>query len=132
MIVELNDFSYDLELFDRAYGEEVVGESLLRSVRSSLVRDRFHRLAHGNATLTRFEFEYLFPKPNKDINEPTLSFYVDPTSIPPTNIHVLIGRNGVGKTRCFKNLTKSIALLSKEKQAEDSPFGILRSLDSIH
>jgi hypothetical protein len=37
-----------------------------------------------------------------------LSFEVNPESSPPTNVHVLIGRNGVGKTRCLSGMIGAI------------------------
>jgi predicted ATP-dependent endonuclease of OLD family len=37
-----------------------------------------------------------------------LDFHVTPESKPPSNIHVLIGRNGVGKTTFLNNLIRSI------------------------
>jgi predicted ATPase len=78
--------------------------SLLRGVSEFQVRHRFNRLAHGNVALSDFDFTYTFAG-----NEPPkITFKVTPASEPPTNVHVLIGRNGVGKTRCLTNLVKSI------------------------
>jgi predicted ATP-binding protein involved in virulence len=37
-----------------------------------------------------------------------LSFEVIPKSYPPTNIHVIIGRNGVGKTHLLNNMINSL------------------------
>ena len=37
-----------------------------------------------------------------------MSFAVIPDSNPPTNVHVLIGRNGTGKTSLIKNMIHSI------------------------
>jgi predicted ATPase len=46
-----------------------------------------------------------------------LDFEVEPESEPPTNIHVLIGRNGVGKTRLLNGMTR--ALIGADTADED-------------
>lgn len=121
----LRDCAFDLQIFDANFDEEVMSESLLRSVPQRNVRNRFHRLAHGNALLTRFEFEYVLPAPQiEGILPPVLGFNVVPESEPPTNVHVLIGRNGVGKTRCVQNL--SMAVLGIAGQGRQ--YGELRLL----
>jgi len=105
----LRDCAFNLQIFEANFDEEVMSESLLRSVPQRNVRNRFHRLAHGNALLTRFEFEYVLPDPQiEGILPPVLGFNVVPESEPPTNVHVLIGRNGVGKTRCVQNLSMAV------------------------
>jgi energy-coupling factor transporter ATP-binding protein EcfA2 len=83
--------------------------SLLRSVTPATVRGQFHRIARGGARLSRYEFSYTAPKPPRSRAEPvTLSFEVEPESQPPTNIHVLIGRNGVGKTHLLNHMARAL------------------------
>jgi energy-coupling factor transporter ATP-binding protein EcfA2 len=66
-------------------------------------------MAHGGVRLSRYEFSYTAPKAARSRAEPvTLSFVVEPESQPPTNIHVLIGRNGVGKTRLLNTMTRAL------------------------
>jgi len=120
----LRDFAFDLSIFDKHRSEEVMSESLLRDIQERNVRNRFNRLAHGNAVLTRFEFEYVFPGEAYEIPPPTLAFKVIPFSEPPTNVHVLIGRNGVGKTRCIQNLSCSVLGI----QDADGKYGSLNRL----
>ena len=113
----LRDCAFNLQIFDANFEEEVMSESLLRSVPQRNVRNRFHRLAHGNALLTRFEFEYVLPDPRiEGILPPVLGFIVVPESEPPTNVHVLIGRNGVGKTRCVQNLSMAVLGIADERR----------------
>lgn len=121
----LRDCAFNLQIFEIAQNEEVMRESLLRSVHSSNVRTRFHRLARGDAELTEFQFEYVFPS-DTDSPPPILSFHAIPNSLPPTNVHVLIGRNGVGKTRRIRHITR--ALLGD--QNENDPAGEIRLLGS--
>ncbi|KAA0688203.1 AAA family ATPase [Azospirillum brasilense] len=105
----IRDVALDLELFERALKEKVTGTSLLRSVSHATVRGQFHRMACGGVRLSRYEFSYTAPKQSRGhINPMALAFVVEPESYPPTNIHVLIGRNGVGKTTLLNNMTRAI------------------------
>lgn len=104
----LRDCAYDLAIFDAARYQDVMRRSLLRSVDDRNVRGRLHRLSHGDATLTEFKFDYIFPQSGADIEPPRVRFEVAPESQPPTNVHVLIGRNGVGKTRCMRGLAEAL------------------------
>ena len=117
----LRDCAFDLKIFDRHQSESVMSKSLLRNIQERNVRNRLHRLAHGNAVLTKFEFEYMFPNEAQDISPPILAFSVIPNSEPPTNVHVLIGRNGVGKTRCIQNLSRTVLGI----EDTDSNYGSL-------
>jgi hypothetical protein len=130
ILTGLCDCSFDLAIFDLHLKEPAMQESLLRSVREENVRNRLHRLAHGNEALTRFQFQYTLPAPPVDEGQlvppssPTLAFYVEPHSYPPTNVHVLIGRNGAGKTRCIQTLINAVL----GRQSDSSPPGILQRL----
>ncbi|MBU0623177.1 MAG: ATP-binding protein [Gammaproteobacteria bacterium] len=109
ILTGLRDCAFDLSIFTANKNEPVMQQSLLRYISEENVRNRLNRLAHGNAELTNFEFEYVLPT-NTESTEtpPILGFSVKPNSEPPSNVHVLIGRNGVGKTRCLQSLTKAI------------------------
>ncbi|MEU9786153.1 AAA family ATPase [Streptomyces phaeochromogenes] len=110
VVSSLRDIAYDQELFFRSMGEEVTRTSLLRSVSYETVVHQFHRIARGGARLTRFDFTYTAPSLGIEGVEPlSLSFAVDPGSSPPTNVHALIGSNGVGKTRLLSNLARAVA-----------------------
>lgn len=104
----MRDCAYELATFEENIAEYVMSESLLRDVQPRNVRNRYHRLARGDAILTRFEFGFTFPVSERGEKSPTLTFKVKPHTEPPTNVHVLIGRNGVGKTRCIQNLIRSV------------------------
>lgn len=106
----LRDLVGDPDLWDRAKREDVTRVSLTRSVSSKSIKGQFRRLLDGGLRLTPYAFSYAPPKRRvgKELAE-TLSFKVTPESNPPTNVHVLIGRNGVGKTRMLDLMTKSLA-----------------------
>lgn len=44
--------------------------------------------------------------------------------MPPTNIHVLIGRNGVGKTHLLNNMSRSLV----DKRADSNEFGVFDAM----
>jgi hypothetical protein len=105
----LRDVALDQDLFSRALNEKVTKVSLLRSVNRATVQGQYSRVARGGARLSRFEFEYTAPRNGRSKEEPvTLSFMVEPEAMPPTNIHVLIGRNGVGKTHLLNHMSRSL------------------------
>jgi hypothetical protein len=120
----LNDLAIKPELFTRALQEEVTSESLLRSVTQSTVSGQFRRLARGGERLTRYSVRYQLPSVSyRPGGTPTLSFDVFPESEPPTNIHVLIGRNGVGKTFLLNRMFRALA----EAEPDPVQFGRVES-----
>jgi len=121
VLAGLRDIAYDLAIFETVRTEDVTLRSLLRAVSETNVRGRLHRLSMGDATLTEFKFNYVFPAPGGDLEPPTIRFEVTPASEPPTNVHVLIGRNGVGKTRCMRGIAE--ALLGRGAAGDETPVG---------
>ena len=103
----LKDIALDLDLFVRALKEKVTEISLLRSVQPDTVRTQFHRQALGGARLSAFNFRYEGPARSRG-KAVRLDFEVEPDSYPPTNVHVLIGRNGVGKTTMLNDMAQAI------------------------
>jgi predicted ATPase len=125
----LRDIAVNLELFDQARQEPVTGMSLLRFVTAKTVKGQFHRLANGEARLTPYSFSYVSPTARGAERQLlSLQFEVEPESQPPTNIHVLIGRNGVGKTHLLRNMTQALA----DPQASKRKVGYFTSTDDAH
>lgn len=105
----LNDVAASKGHWMRSKSESVMQESLLRSVTATTVEGRFRRIAHGDAQSTKYDFSYSLPKFLRGGGPPLrLQFGVDPKSSIPTNVHVLIGRNGVGKTTLLTLMTKAL------------------------
>jgi ABC-type multidrug transport system ATPase subunit len=122
----LRDVAVDQDLFQRALDEKVTGVSLLRSVTRATVQGQFTRLARGGARLSRYEFTYTAPRTGRTSVKPVkLSFIVEPESMPPTNIHVLIGRNGVGKTHLLHHMTRSLV----DKSADAAETGAFTAVN---
>jgi predicted ATPase len=91
----------------QAGNEEVFSRSLLRSVSPTAIDGQFRRILAGGAVLTAYRFYYTAQ--SGDQNGPMqLAFEVVPGSLPPTNIHVIIGRNGVGKTTLLNSIVWAI------------------------
>ncbi|EPC7661062.1 AAA family ATPase [Vibrio cholerae] len=110
----LRDIAIDLDLYEKFKHEKVTITSLMRFVSESTIKERFNKISNGTATLTKFSFSYHSPVDVKTNLNYSLQFDVNPQSLPPSNIHVLIGRNGVGKTTCVTNIIKS--LMSSENE----------------
>jgi hypothetical protein len=85
----------------------------------STVTGQFHRMALGGVRLTSYEFSYTARRRSRRVEPLSLTFTVSPESYPPTNVHVLIGRNGVGKTTLLNDMTRAIV----EEDADANEVG---------
>ncbi|MEV5898431.1 AAA family ATPase [Streptomyces sp. NPDC052127] len=111
ILTGLRDIAFDPEIFDFAISEEVTHTSLMRSVEQPTVENQFRRIAQGGARLSNYRFRYTPPPPQDPDGDPprkALDFEVEVGANPPTNLHVLIGRNGSGKTTILRNLAFSL------------------------
>jgi len=108
VLESLHDVAADEDLWNRAKDEAVMGESLLRSLSTTEVEWQFRRMTRGLARLTTYSFSFIPPPLEHGSSPPTLHFHVIPQAKPPRNVHVLIGRNGVGKTRLLNSLLQSL------------------------
>ena len=104
----LQDIAFSKEQYERAVVESVTQRSLLRDITPFTAQGQFRRLARGGERLSQYRFAYQLPKLGRGAPPTLLSFEVLPESNPPTNIHVLIGRNGVGKTHLLQNMTRAL------------------------
>lgn len=104
----MRDVAHNEDLFNEALNEKVTRVSLLRSVSEQSVTGQFRRMARGGARLTKYSFSYTPPPWGKDSEPPVFEFSVVPSSYPPTNVHVLIGRNNVGKTYTVDQMANAL------------------------
>jgi ABC-type cobalamin/Fe3+-siderophores transport system ATPase subunit len=100
----LNDVAYDLELLNEVKDLHITKQSLLREVYLFNVKDKFNRIINNGAELTKYEFKFLI----NDEENLEFNFKIDPFSNPPSNIHAIIGSNGVGKTTILKKMADSL------------------------
>ncbi len=94
----LNDLAFNFQLFKELYNQREIClmSSLMRNLHYSNV-EQFSRIIKGEAELTDYSFSFKYLEESIDIE-------VTPNSLPPSNIHVIIGRNGVGKTWLLHNM----------------------------
>lgn len=106
----LRDMAFDEAIYRRVKPEAVTQRSLMRFLKPAAVERQFRRIAQGSGERVRgFQVAYEPPVPEGGGQKPVrLSFAVRPESLPPTNIHVLIGRNSVGKSFLLNSLTRCI------------------------
>ena len=96
------------EILESVEAEEVFQTSLLRSVRIYEVRDQFRSVLRGDVLLTNFDFGFDLPTSDNFAGF-DLQFKVQANSLPSTNMHALIGRNGVGKTTYLNEMVKAVS-----------------------
>ncbi|MDU7364109.1 AAA family ATPase [Clostridium sp.] len=94
----LKDLGYNYEYFNELYEkkESSLINSLMRNLYAANI-EQFNRISKGEAELTKYSFAFKYRNEQIDIE-------VNPHSLPPSNIHILIGRNGVGKTWLLHNI----------------------------
>lgn len=123
VLTSLRDCAFNLDYYEEFKNEQVMIKSLMRGIDEDNVRGRFHRLAKGNAILTAYNFSYSYSlHPQSTIK---LDYSVSPNSFPPSNVHVLIGRNGVGKTTFLSSMINTLVSVdqNKIKGLLEFPFG---------
>ncbi|AZM56299.1 hypothetical protein DMA15_29970 [Streptomyces sp. WAC 01529] len=103
----LRDVAYDAELFEEARSESVLRTSLLRGTDVDTVCTQYRRIAHGGPTLSRFHVRYRQEAMPDTAPTLILELKVDPDKNPPSNIHAVIGSNGVGKTRLLHDIAQT-------------------------
>jgi len=120
----LGDVVYDINRLALAENEMAFSASLTRTVNRSTIEHQFRRVLRGDAPLTDYDFFYekLATERYSGIQ---VQFQVEPNSKPSTNIHILIGRNGVGKTTLLNNMVD--ALLPGRGGVEETGYFATRS-----
>lgn len=114
ILFALRDIAWDSEIYKKSINEKVTLKSLLRGKTRTEVTGQIRRMAGGGSRLTAYNFSFE-SNLGTDI-EPNISLFfdVEPESNPPTNINVLIGRNGSGKTTIINNMIKSLLYLDSQ------------------
>ena len=121
LLTALRDCVFDPTIYQQFRSEEAMGVSLLRSIDDRTVREIFRGALIGQVLLTPFKFSYSFAgsEPQDHGPYPTLKFSVFPRSNPPTNIHAIIGRNSVGKTKLLWDIA-GVLCRRKDDASEES------------
>lgn len=115
----LRDVVADESILELAQNERVFTDSLMRGVSMSVIHGQFKRVLAGDVVLTDFHFAYRDPGDEKFASV-NVDFKVKATSKPSTNVHVLIGRNGVGKTTLLNNMVMAITAIPTDQNIRGS------------
>ena len=128
LLTSLNDIAANEDLYSRASTEKIANVSLLRFLTNRTIEVQFRRILSGGARLTEYSFCYLESSTlQEEVNHVELKFDVKPESRPPTNIHVLIGGNGVGKTHILNSM---IRILKSPGRKNNEDGRILANCDN--
>lgn len=104
ILKSLRDCVYDPKIYEDFKSERGFQTSLLRGMSTRNVEKSFRNILAGNVELTPYHFQFHL---TNDI-DCVLDITVKPESSPPTNVHVIIGRNGVGKTRLLSGIADEL------------------------
>ncbi|CAK8720657.1 Protein ea59 [Candidatus Electrothrix laxa] len=121
----LRDIVLQPDIIEGIKNEEVFSTSLLRYTSLSRVKGQYARVLVGKAELTNFNFKFIRPEVG-NIGGIDLSFDVKVGSTPSTNIHAVIGRNGVGKTTLLNGMIEAITYRQGTKAKFINTKGQLR------
>jgi predicted ATPase len=132
LLSALRDVAANEAILSQAQGQKVFVDSLLRGVSLSSIRGQYRRVLNHEVELSDFQFAYSQNGDEKRA-EVKLQFKVDAGSSPSTNVHVLIGRNGVGKTTLLNNMVGALLGVMRPDQPphaffEQQPFGTWAAL----
>lgn len=111
----LNDIVFKQDIIPIIKNEEVFRVSLLRYVSLTTIKEKYERLLNGDSSPS--DFSFFFERSDvENLSDIKLSFEVFAESTPSTNIHAIIGRNGIGKTTILNGMIDSIANPNKDSQ----------------
>ncbi|WP_336315053.1 AAA family ATPase [Streptococcus oralis] len=118
---KVRDIAFDLDLLSEHRNENIMIHSLLREVSASTVKNQFNRISRGGVEITPYNFYFTYKKSKQEgLDEiGKIAFEVKPYEKPQTNSHVLIGRNGVGKSYILDRMIRSVIL---DDDKEDYKF----------
>src|ERR1700722_3620489 len=103
IVTSLRDLVWDQNIYHDFEEEPGLHTSLMRGVSVASIA-KFRDILRSSAHPLPYRLIYSFPSGQQ------LEFNVVPDITPPTNIHVVIGRNGVGKTRLLSAISKLLRL----------------------
>lgn len=101
----LNDVVFNPEFYCLNKMQPVMTDSLQRYVSESTILGQFSNIINGRQALSHYRFSCDSESVSADVH---FVVNVIPESFPPTNIHTIIGNNGVGKSHFLKAITRSL------------------------
>ena len=105
----LRDLAEEPARLEQVREHRVVSVSLMREISAATIKNKFHRIVEVGGGLAAYDFTYRRPSESAVEAPPTeITFSVEPDSHTPTNVHVLIGRNGSGKTTILRSMARAM------------------------
>ncbi|MDF1892684.1 AAA family ATPase [Rahnella contaminans] len=108
ILLGLRDVAYNLRIYEDHKLHPAMTNSVMRDISERHIFDALHKLAKGDISSDKYSFAYMFPYKDHQDKSVILDFSIQPNSVPPSNIHAIIGRNGVGKTTLFAGFIKGV------------------------
>jgi predicted ATPase len=105
-LVAMRDVVHDAVIRPIAVEQSVFQASHLRGVSINAIEEQFVRVLAGGVPVTDFKFRFTLDTTDTFAGF-ELDFNVIANSKPSTNIHAIIGRNGVGKTTLLNEMIMS-------------------------
>lgn len=113
----LHDIVFNNDIYMQNKDEPVMLDSLMRNSSIKTIKDVYSQaLSTGHENLTPYNFSI---KLKNEINNTKMSFNVSPELLPQSNIHTLIGRNGVGKTNLFRSIIYNLSNFNDSSDVSD-------------
>ena len=124
----MNDIIYK-DIYEEVKEENVFQRSLLRGIPIGNVLVTYNNILKGINPRTEYKFQYSI-KHKLATKNTFLEISVLPQEYTPTNIHVLIGRNGVGKTTILLEIANKLLSIqnSRDVDVTASPINNFSSL----
>lgn len=119
-VIALRDIAIVPGLFEEVSSESALQYSLMRAA-SSKSFDKYRDIIRGQREKRDFHLTYTL-RPN-DPTSPSMRFRVERSRRLPSNVHVLIGSNGTGKTTALSNIRWAFEN-SNLPQDEPSPVAL--------
>ncbi|MFE7777699.1 AAA family ATPase [Streptomyces sp. NPDC057445] len=121
----LHDVGYTEGLWRAVHELQVFKKSLRRGYTPHEL-DRVMSIAAGErARVVPFHLAYI-PPANGLLEPPTFTFDAEPGSLPSTNLHALIGRNGVGKSYLLHDIAQQV--MAGSIRVTDGPHAFRKPL----
>lgn len=102
----IRDVAFDQNILSIALSERVFKVSHLRSLSFRSIEQQFKRILGGSVPIDDYDFRFTLDSSDKRAGY-QLDFQVHANSKPSTNVHAIIGRNGVGKTTLLNAMIRS-------------------------
>jgi predicted ATPase len=107
VLTALGDVAHNSNQLPFVENEQAFTNSITRSVNRATIEQQFQRILRGEAPLTSYDFFY--EKATTEHHSGIkVEFQVKPNTKPSSNIHILIGPNGVGKTTLLNKMVDAL------------------------